>query len=226
MGKGWLKIFENVGQKIKRFAIGFVIVEALAAIIVGVLMAGYKDTLLWGLLLIFLAPFAGLPIGWFIYGYGQMIENSDKLVQCLTKKDINSTEYYLNKTKTDASVETDKQYIDSTDYYLAQSRSEKFIVPINSVSIFREYFKNNNELTCAKIPPNVKTINVEAFCNCSNLKTVYLPKGIHYIGQGTFKGCAALTDVYYSGSEEEWAKIQIGDYNEPLLNAQIHYDYK
>ena len=62
MGKGWLKIFENVGQKIKRFAIGFVIVEALAAIIIGIPMLWYDDTRLWGWLLIFLAPFAGLPI--------------------------------------------------------------------------------------------------------------------------------------------------------------------
>jgi hypothetical protein len=33
-----------------------------------------------------------------------------------------------------------------------------------------------------------------------------------------------LNDVYYAGSKEEWKKISIGSYNEPLTNATIHYN--
>ena len=35
----------------------------------------------------------------------------------------------------------------------------------------------------------------------------------------------SLKDVYYGGSEEDWSKIEIGDGNEYLLNANIHYVY-
>jgi hypothetical protein len=31
--------------------------------------------------------------------------------------------------------------------------------------------------------------------------------------------------VYYTGSEAEWAKISIDDYNSYLTNATIHYNY-
>ena len=39
-----------------------------------------------------------------------------------------------------------------------------------------------------------------------------------------FDGCASLTDVYYSGSETDWANIEIDNYNQPLLNAKIHFE--
>jgi len=35
--------------------------------------------------------------------------------------------------------------------------------------------------------------------------------------------CDSLTDVYYSGNEEEWNAISIGDDNGDLTNATIHY---
>lgn len=33
-----------------------------------------------------------------------------------------------------------------------------------------------------------------------------------------------LSTVYYSGTAEQWKAITIGDYNEPLLSANIHYN--
>ena len=45
------------------------------------------------------------------------------------------------------------------------------------------------------------------------------------IGAYAFYSCDNLTDVYFTGTEEEWAAITIGDYNTPLQNATIHYNY-
>ncbi len=45
------------------------------------------------------------------------------------------------------------------------------------------------------------------------------------IGDWAFEDCTSLTDVYYTGSKEDWAKIEIGDHNSPLKNANIHYNY-
>ena len=39
-----------------------------------------------------------------------------------------------------------------------------------------------------------------------------------------FEDCSALTDVYYTGTQEQWNKIEIDDTNEDLLNATIHFN--
>lgn len=39
-----------------------------------------------------------------------------------------------------------------------------------------------------------------------------------------FAGCNSLINVYYNGTEEEWNNISIEGYNEPLENANIHYN--
>ncbi len=46
---------------------------------------------------------------------------------------------------------------------------------------------------------------------------------------GTFQYCSSLTDVYYTGTEQQWRNIDIdnyGNYNNPLINATIHYNSK
>ncbi len=40
---------------------------------------------------------------------------------------------------------------------------------------------------------------------------------------GAFQNCPKLADVYYEGTEEEFAGIAIGEENDALLNAEIHY---
>src|SRR5699024_5961428 len=35
--------------------------------------------------------------------------------------------------------------------------------------------------------------------------------------------CTALTNVYYMGDEEAWNSVSIGEYNDRLKNAIIHY---
>ena len=76
------------------------------------------------------------------------------------------------------------------------------------------------------IPDNVTTIDDYAFYSCSGLTSVVIPDSVTCIGEGAFKGCSALKDVYYTGSEEEWAKIIIDSYdNSYLTNATKHYNY-
>ena len=42
------------------------------------------------------------------------------------------------------------------------------------------------------------------------------------IGSYAFYDCTNLANVYYSGSQSDWNKITIGDYNECLTNAALH----
>lgn len=81
-------------------------------------------------------------------------------------------------------------------------------------------------LTHITIPPNVTEIMLNAFLSCSSLKEVSIPVSVTKINDGAFDECTTLTDVYYSGTKEQWDKINIDtryNSNTPLLNATIHF---
>lgn len=61
-----------------------------------------------------------------------------------------------------------------------------------------------------------------AIDNCPWLSSVIIPNSVSIIGDGAF-WCDDLNDVFYSGTKEEWNKIEIGPNNESLLNASINY---
>ena len=54
---------------------------------------------------------------------------------------------------------------------------------------------------------------------------IAFPATISEIKQQAFKNGEFITDVYYTGTEEQWRNIVIGDDNDALLNATIHYNY-
>lgn len=80
-------------------------------------------------------------------------------------------------------------------------------------------------ITNITIPPNVSEIMQSAFLYCS-LKEVFIPVSVTKIDNRAFYGCTTLTDVHYSGTKEQWDKINIDtryNSNAPLLNATIHF---
>ena len=110
-------------------------------------------------------------------------------------------------------------------------------------------FADCDALVSVSFPDNIKGFNAYAFCGCSNLTTVTLGKGMQSIGWYAFPACENLTtviiprnitqisfdafsytenikDVYYAGSEEEWANVEIGVFNDGLLNATMHFNYE
>ncbi len=75
------------------------------------------------------------------------------------------------------------------------------------------------------IPDSVTSIGDSAFYCCSSLTYIDIPDSVTSIGDSAFDVCYNLTDVYYTGSEEDWAKINIDSGNEELTSATIHYNY-
>ncbi len=91
-------------------------------------------------------------------------------------------------------------------------------------SIGNNVFLNCYSLTSVTIGNSVTNIVEGAFRNCSSLTSVTIPDSVTSIGEYAFRGCSSLNDVYYTGTEEEWNQIDIGYYNDSLLNATIHFN--
>jgi hypothetical protein len=96
----------------------------------------------------------------------------------------------------------------------------------NSVtSIGGSAFYGCTGLTSVTIPDSVTSIGYYAFYGCTGLTSVTIPDSVTSIGYDAFEGCTKLTDVYYTGAEEMWHTIKIQVCNDPLLKAEIHFNY-
>ena len=98
------------------------------------------------------------------------------------------------------------------------------IIPNNVISISYYAFRYCESLTSMILPKNIKTIESGVFSYCTELVNITIPESVTSIEWGAFGGCAKLTDIYYSGNESEWNRIEIGENNEALENATIHFN--
>lgn len=74
--------YDNIGNKIKSLAQTAFIIEAIAAAISGlVVMIEDEDMILIGLLIMVIGPFIAWISSWLLYGFGQLIENSDIIAE-------------------------------------------------------------------------------------------------------------------------------------------------
>ncbi len=93
----------------------------------------------------------------------------------------------------------------------------------SKVTIIGTCLFQETPITSIVIPAKVTDIRYNAFKNCSKLKSISLPEGLKSISFSVFEYCDSLTDVYYGGTKESWTKIQVGDSNENLIKAKIHF---
>ena len=96
-------------------------------------------------------------------------------------------------------------------------------IPEGVTSIGGNTFRDCSGLTSVTIPESVTSIGDWAFCGCSSLTGVTIPGGVTSIGSSAFSGCSKLKHVYYGGSDLQWKEIEIGNYNDALTKAIIHY---
>ena len=95
-------------------------------------------------------------------------------------------------------------------------------IPNSVTSIEMKAFSNSG-LTSIRIPSSITCIEEYTFSQCFSLTSIYLPSSLTSIDLGAFLYCSNLADVYYSGSVAQWASINIGESNDPLTSATVHY---
>ena len=98
-------------------------------------------------------------------------------------------------------------------------------IPGSVTSIGYAAFAQCDDLINVVIEDGVTSIGKSAFNNSDNLASLTIPDSVTSIGDYVFIGCDSLTDVYYAGTQEQWNKITIGNYNVELAIATIHYNH-
>ena len=124
----------------------------------------------------------------------------------------------------------------------------KVTIPDSVTVIGSCAFARCRELADIKLSNNLTCIHNGTFTGCTSLKAITIPAGVTSIEDGAFNDSRLDTifipdtvtsigfavfyksyldfygNVYYSGSESQWASINIGEGNEALQAATIHYN--
>lgn len=148
-------MYKNIGNKIKCLAKFLFAIETIGFLIGGFTLASLNEDLLAiSLILIFCGPLIAWISSWILYGYGQLIENTDIIA-------------HKFNTQSDTHQKTDNERIekqpcekkDNIDTHI-QNREEEYVfteedfVDINcpnceaKLSFTKEQLQNNNNLKC------------------------------------------------------------------------------
>ena len=97
------------------------------------------------------------------------------------------------------------------------------IIPDSVTSIGGGAFSGCSKLTSITIPDSVTSVSEYAFFSCGSLTNVNIPYSVKSIGKYAFLGCSSLDTVYYSGTQKQAEKLNIGRSNENLQKATWVY---
>ena len=99
------------------------------------------------------------------------------------------------------------------------------------LGVLGEYvFGHAEGLKSIVIPNGVETLSSYLFSTDWRLKSVVIPASVKTIESEAFYACRALQDVWFTGTEQQWASVKIGEPRDPgdelytaLQNATIYF---
>lgn len=185
-------MFNNIGEKIKGmacFVFAFGIVISLIFGLVMLVNYGFS-----GILVILLGSVLSWILSFVLYGLGQLIENSDILVE--------------RSFSWNMQISSDKAKFGRQ---IDQSRIS--INGLPDISIPREKIENeaylgDESINTMTIPSYIKVIGKHAFDYCINLSSVIIEDGVEVIEEGAFRACVELRVVMLGNTIKE-----IGSYS-------------
>ncbi len=102
---------------------------------------------------------------------------------------------------------------------------QSITIPNSVTTLGKHVFDECDSLESVVLSKKMSVIEDYTFDECSKLKSIVIPKNITEISEWAFSSCRELTDVYYTGSEEQWNQIVIGNGNNELNEAAITFNY-
>ena len=136
---------------------------------------------------------------------------------------IGADAFYACKNLTGVVIPTSVTAIGQSAF--SHSSLTSVVIPESVTTISSYAFFGCESLVNVVISDSVTNIDHRTFMDCTSLTSVVIPDSVTSIDSDVFLGCESLTDVYYTGSEEEWAKLNIASGNTNLTDATIHYNY-
>ena len=99
-------------------------------------------------------------------------------------------------------------------------------IPDGVTTIGNQAFMQCGNLTSIRIPNSVTSIGDFAFLDCDSLISATISASVMTIGLQAFENCENLWHILYTGTEEQWNTITLGNENDGLLNVTRHYNAK
>ncbi len=106
--------------------------------------------------------------------------------------------------------------------YQWNDRFVKVTIPEGITKIGYGAFGDCYSLKEVSLPSTLKILDEWAFAVCTSLESIYIPAGVTEIRGAAFYQ-SALKEVYYEGTAAQWKAVKVGDFNDELKNAKIHY---
>ena len=107
-------------------------------------------------------------------------------------------------------------------FYKCSSLSE-IIIPNSVMSIGANAFAQCSNLKNIKLSNKLTYLDRGSFISCINLTEIEIPRSIESIDENAFANCTSLVNIYYTGSIEDWCKIEFGNENANPLNEGEHF---
>lgn len=131
--------------------------------------------------------------------------------------------YAFNNCSSITQIEIPKTVTNVGSYAFAGlSKIKEIMIPGGVKTVADNSFANCSSLEKVSFFKGVTTIDC-AFAGCTKINNLIIPTTVTKIKESAFADLAGFPDVYYGGSVEQWKKIVIGNNNDKLTGASMHW---